>query len=335
LNGFNDALVVEMEEMIKKIAAIFITLILLLQSTACNGETKISEKLELANKYLLEQNYEQAIVAFNEVIKIDPKVVEAYQGLADAYNALGKPEEAEKILLAGIKAVDDKDPLRISLGDFYFDQLAYEKALGIYEKIEDSTKVSSSVKEKIKKCKEEKTVLPYGEKDGDYKLADIMLCMDVRDVKDLLGEPLSYETLGTNYHIMHYDFGEVNYDEVGKVRYISVTTAQYSGPRETYVGDEISSVISKFPNEKKQIENGVEVLFGEYTPGNFWGQKFGILEYDQNGEISDLMLSMGILDTFKYSYNGLQFIVSGSILYKVNNGKVSKIVYFNLADMND
>ena len=51
-----------------------------------NSDTvKINHQLELAQRYLLEEDYEQAIAAFEIIIEIDPKNVGAYLGLAEAY----------------------------------------------------------------------------------------------------------------------------------------------------------------------------------------------------------------------------------------------------------
>lgn len=51
-----------------------------------NSDTvKANRQLELAQHYLLEEDYEQAIVAYEIVIQIDPKNTEAYLGLTQAY----------------------------------------------------------------------------------------------------------------------------------------------------------------------------------------------------------------------------------------------------------
>lgn len=53
------------------------------------GTGAISRQLDLGNKYLLEEDYEQAVIAFNKVIAIDPRRAEAYEGLIDAYTGAG------------------------------------------------------------------------------------------------------------------------------------------------------------------------------------------------------------------------------------------------------
>lgn len=49
---------------------------------------KYNAKLDLAEKYLNEMDYEQAIVEFTDAIKIDPKGEAAYIGLANTYSAM-------------------------------------------------------------------------------------------------------------------------------------------------------------------------------------------------------------------------------------------------------
>lgn len=64
------------------IAAVIIFLIYINSDTA-----KAKRQLELAQWYLSEEDYEQAVAAFEEILGIDPKNEEAYLGLAEAYAA--------------------------------------------------------------------------------------------------------------------------------------------------------------------------------------------------------------------------------------------------------
>jgi len=66
---------------------------------------KVEEQLNLGAKYLSELDYEQAIVAYEAVIKIDPKCEEAYLALADIYIATGAFEKAEEILKQAEEAI--------------------------------------------------------------------------------------------------------------------------------------------------------------------------------------------------------------------------------------
>lgn len=73
--------------------------------------------LELGQRYLDELNYEQAIVCFEEYLKIDPMSVEAYLGLAETYERLGDLDKAREILIAGLEITGD-GRLQEKLGDY-------------------------------------------------------------------------------------------------------------------------------------------------------------------------------------------------------------------------
>lgn len=59
---------------------------------------KYSEYIDLGNKYLLEENYEEAILAFEKAIKIDAKSTEARVGAAKAYIGNNELDKAIEIL---------------------------------------------------------------------------------------------------------------------------------------------------------------------------------------------------------------------------------------------
>ena len=68
-----------------------------------NGmEKRLMEQLDLAEGCLSELDYEQAIVAYQAAIEINPKAEDAYIGLADAYIGLGDYEAAIEALVRGI-----------------------------------------------------------------------------------------------------------------------------------------------------------------------------------------------------------------------------------------
>lgn len=75
-----------------------------------NSDTvKAKKQLELAQRYLLEEDYEQAIAAFEQVIEIEPKLTEAYLGLAEAYIESGDTEKALEVLQKGYKITDAEE----------------------------------------------------------------------------------------------------------------------------------------------------------------------------------------------------------------------------------
>ncbi|MBQ5320059.1 MAG: tetratricopeptide repeat protein [Oscillospiraceae bacterium] len=69
---------------------------------------KISKMLDTAQKYLVEQNYEQAIAEFENIIELDPMNADAYIGIAEAYIKMGNTEMAVEWLEKGFEATGDE-----------------------------------------------------------------------------------------------------------------------------------------------------------------------------------------------------------------------------------
>jgi len=96
-----------------RITSLALALLMVLSAmSACSKAEKpltAAELLDLGNKYLLELNYEQAIIYFLGVIDIEPKNPRAYIGAAEAYIGLNEPQKAAEILHQGIAAVSAED----------------------------------------------------------------------------------------------------------------------------------------------------------------------------------------------------------------------------------
>lgn len=78
---------------------------------ALNNSTgaRLSKQLQLAQKYVSEMNYEEAIIAYKAAIEIDPKSAEAYIGLAKVYIAQDDYEQALAVLQQGAEQIDDEE----------------------------------------------------------------------------------------------------------------------------------------------------------------------------------------------------------------------------------
>ena len=70
-----------------------------------------AELLDLGEKYLLEQDYAQALVQFTKLIDIEPMNPRGYTGAAEAYIGLGQPEQAEAILRQGLAVLPENAEL--------------------------------------------------------------------------------------------------------------------------------------------------------------------------------------------------------------------------------
>mgnify|MGYP000018329679 CR=1 FL=1 len=82
----------------KRNASLFLVLLMCLTLCACGSGTNTwQEQYDLGVRYLSEGNYEEAIIAFTAAIEVDPKNVDAYLSLADAYAATGDYKSAENL----------------------------------------------------------------------------------------------------------------------------------------------------------------------------------------------------------------------------------------------
>lgn len=73
--------------------------------------SRYQEQLELGQRYLLEEDYEAAIVAFSKAIEIDSKQAEPYLALADIYVEQGNYESAQAILEEGVQQMGENSEI--------------------------------------------------------------------------------------------------------------------------------------------------------------------------------------------------------------------------------
>ena len=103
----------------KKLLSIILAITLTLTLFASCGETEkaltSTELLDLGEKYLLDLDYEQAIVYFNQVIEVEPRNSRAYMGAAEAYVGLGDTESAIELLKTALDVFSDDEDVTIEL----------------------------------------------------------------------------------------------------------------------------------------------------------------------------------------------------------------------------
>ena len=85
---------------------IFLAFALLLSGCASISKMRASHHIKAAEKYLLEEDYEQAIIALNKAIELEPKNVDNYLLLAEAYQRDGQLNKSKSVLKK-IKRFDD------------------------------------------------------------------------------------------------------------------------------------------------------------------------------------------------------------------------------------
>lgn len=92
----------------KKCLCLLLSIVLIFSVISCGrNDPTWQEQYDLGVRYLSEGSYDEAIIAFNAAIEIEPKRADAYVGLADAYIALGNYAEAMTVLENALEQVDD------------------------------------------------------------------------------------------------------------------------------------------------------------------------------------------------------------------------------------
>ncbi len=102
----------------KKLLALILAVILTITtftSCAATDQALVSMYLNMGEKYLLDLNYEEAIVYFNKVIEVEPRNSRAYMGAAEAYVGLGDTESAINLLKTALEVFSDDEEVTIEL----------------------------------------------------------------------------------------------------------------------------------------------------------------------------------------------------------------------------
>ena len=139
----------------KKLCGVLGILMLLALAAACGKSTteKWQEQYDLGQQYLLEENYEGAIVAFTEAIEIDPNQADAYIGRGNAYILSGETEEHLAQALADYQQVLELDETNaqayLGIADIYIRQGEYDAALEILKEGQEKTGGNEEIVEKI------------------------------------------------------------------------------------------------------------------------------------------------------------------------------------------
>lgn len=101
----------------KKTISLFLCINILLSIGACSKKAAMTwqEQYDLGVRYLSEGNYQEAIIAFEAAIAIDPQQAEGYVHLAEAYMNTNDFESAARVVNQGIEACGESDSFTVLL----------------------------------------------------------------------------------------------------------------------------------------------------------------------------------------------------------------------------
>ena len=80
------------------VALIAVVAIIVMVISSGRPAKRVAGKLAMADRYMTELKYEEAIALYKEVLEIEPKSIEAYSGLFNAYVAIGDEAEANAVI---------------------------------------------------------------------------------------------------------------------------------------------------------------------------------------------------------------------------------------------
>ena len=103
-----------------------LTLTVVVSCSEAERPLTVAELLEVAERYLLEENYEQALVEFMRVIEVEPREPRGYTGAADALIGLGRYDEARAILEQGLSVLPGNADTQRMLEDLHPSDFAEE-----------------------------------------------------------------------------------------------------------------------------------------------------------------------------------------------------------------
>ncbi len=278
---------------------IFIALIMIFSQP--NKQSQLNEQISLGEKYLTEENYEEAIVAFKKAIEIEPNDPELYIKLADAYVAKGDTANAISTLQEGYEKTQS-ERIKTKL-----DELTITES-------EVSTASEISAEEFSKDIgEEERTALenyaqnelttsgnitaPYGmgefiwkvnqykvddfNKDGSYELV----------VQYYVGKGIDNDRiLGAYLSIFKYDNGFIKeyktYDTLGDgIQLAGGDATTYGVAQELYVDSESNSLGILSLRHGNNLNQKYDYLYCEFNGNGF--NKGIWLEHNEYGEILD------------------------------------------------
>ena len=87
--------------------AILAGLLIILAACGKSAADRWKEQYDLGAQYLLEENYEEAVVAFAAAIEIEPKEIQAYTGLIQSYQQTGGLDSADSAVQSGLAVLSD------------------------------------------------------------------------------------------------------------------------------------------------------------------------------------------------------------------------------------
>ncbi len=268
---------------------------------------KLQEQLDLGQKYLEEMNYEEAVVAFEAAIEIDPMSVDAYLGLVEVYIRTGDFDTALEYAKKGYEMTGDerlKEKIAMIVSGNITASNGWRMRVSYYDA--NGTLCSYLVYQRGEHGREERVSLYYADgslvdevdvqynENGDETVGVTIECKTGGVAYALLKTESEYDTDGhiivkRNYHAdgTLYEYSEYEYDTDGNAivhKYYSADGILYEYSKYEYDTD--GHIIVR----RDYSADGTFVNYFEYeydTDGHRIAERF----YDADGTLQECIKS--------------------------------------------
>mgnify|MGYP003291876102 CR=1 FL=1 len=302
------------------------------------------EKFDLGMKYLLEENYEEAIVAFQKVIDLEPKNVEAYLQLGRIYLELEDYESAMAILKKGYK--NTKDLIILEKLESVTEMSANESETveeKTYEQIY-SKDIYSAYLENLEMCMSGNTFenpnqiedlslffmlfsmneYTYEEQEQWYDSVEETYKVPGEIVRNILQKYMDFENLTLGDHFNSYQENDINYYDSVEDFYYTLTAALNGN-------DELLPVTDEDEDEEESSSNpsGFGGGMMGFPGGNMGGGKgmFSSSDFSVIGYSSDSSMTSFI--------DGTASILDGGTMFTEGTTEKECVISEELAIFND
>ena len=313
----------------KRVSLFTLIFMLFLFTSACGKSAleKWQEQYDLGQQYLLEENYEEAIVAFTAAIEIEPNQAGAYIGRGNAYVLSGETEEHLAQALADYQRVLELDEENaeayLGIADVYIRQGDYDTALEILNKGLKEIGENEEITAKIEEIESGNITDSSGKlrRQSSYDESGVLLWYHEfsYDEEEIQTAVTSFD--GAGNETGHVD---LRYNEAGQMltgySYVSDGTGRVYSVEQEY--DESGNVIqAKHYNPDGELDH--TVVFEYESNGNrksSWYDSLdelymtSIQEYDEQGRITkdnQYNAENELIYYYRYEYDGDKCVQMG------------------------
>lgn len=193
-----------------------------------SSSVKLKKQVDLGNKYLEEEDYEQAIAHYKEAIKIDANDVDAHLGLAKAYmgdddlkHAISEYEKVVKLDSKNVEAY-------LGLAEAYESKGELEEAVSILDKGYKKTKnkkIKKALDKLVEKLEEYRAQEAARKEEEERRRQEEEEARRRQEKLDSLSVGYNYGQKIPNFKMMDKNYNTVYLDDYkGKVLYINFFT---------------------------------------------------------------------------------------------------------------